>query len=75
MTVLAEGARGSISEKIIKNFDLRKNKNPQTFGLGIKEVWEVPEGVIKAGHLEHTVGWPTPFDTYAGGFLYAKSET
>ena len=73
--VLAEGARGYLSEKVIQKYDLRQNSQPQIYSLGLKEVWEVPEGVIQGGYLEHSLGWPTPTDSYAGGFLYSKSNT
>lgn len=71
--VLAEGARGSLTEKIISKYNLRKDSQPQVYSLGIKELWEVPDGVIEPGYLEHTAGWPTPWDTYAGGFMYSKT--
>lgn len=75
MTVLSEGARGSLSEKVIKKYDLRKNSDPPSYSLGLKEIWEIPEGVLKAGYVEHGIGWPTPLDTYAGNFLYSKTDT
>jgi len=73
-TLFAEGARGSCSEQLIKDFNLREGKQPQTYGLGIKEVWEVPSENFKAGFVQHTVGWPLQtslFDkTFGGSFLY-----
>jgi len=69
-TLLAEGARGSLSEEAIEKYDLRKGKDPQTYGLGVKEVWEIDEKVAEPGLTMHTVGWPTSKDTYAGSFLY-----
>eukprot|EP00471_Norrisiella_sphaerica_P006680 CAMPEP_0184491404 /NCGR_PEP_ID=MMETSP0113_2-20130426/20352_1 /TAXON_ID=91329 /ORGANISM="Norrisiella sphaerica, Strain BC52" /LENGTH=585 /DNA_ID=CAMNT_0026875765 /DNA_START=129 /DNA_END=1886 /DNA_ORIENTATION=+ len=69
-TLLAEGVRGSLSEEAIEKFDLRKGKDPQTYGLGVKEVWEIDEKVAEPGLAMHTVGWPTATDTYAGSFLY-----
>eukprot|EP00960_Hanusia_phi_P033293 750391-Hanusia_phi.AAC.2 len=57
-TVFAEGCRGSCSEEVIKEFDLRQGKDMQTYGIGLKEVWEIPEGNHKPGFVQHTVGWP-----------------
>jgi electron-transferring-flavoprotein dehydrogenase len=73
-TLFAEGCRGSCSTEIIEKFDLQKGKNTQTYGLGIKEVWQVPEGNLKPGLIQHSLGWPlqsSPFsDVYGGTFLY-----
>ena len=56
-TLFAEGCRGSCSEEVMKKFDLRKDAQPQTYGLGVKEVWEVPEGMARPGFVQHTLGW------------------
>lgn len=73
-TLFAEGCRGSCSEEVIKKFDLRKGKDVQSYGLGIKEVWEVPPEQIEEGLIQHTVGWPIQnslmSDTFGGSFLY-----
>ncbi|MBI5447172.1 MAG: electron transfer flavoprotein-ubiquinone oxidoreductase [Gammaproteobacteria bacterium] len=68
--VLAEGCRGSLTKEIIKRFDLVKNSQPQTYGIGIKELWEVDSPFYKAGTVLHSVGWPLDFQTYGGSFLY-----
>lgn len=68
-TLFAEGARGSCSEDVMARFNLRAGCDPQTFGLGIKEVWRVPEGRCKPGLIQHTLGWPLPTDVYGGSFL------
>jgi len=69
-TILAEGCRGSISEKLMKNFELRDGKCPQIYGLGVKEVWEIkPENHVP-GSVIHTVGWPLDQWTYGGSFIY-----
>lgn len=68
--VLAEGARGSLTKQIIKKFNLDKNSNPQTYGLGIKEIWELPDDKHKEGLVVHTVGWPLKSNTYGGSFMY-----
>lgn len=73
-TLFAEGARGSCSEDLMKKFDLRKGKDVQTYGLGVKEVWEIPEEQFKEGFIQHTLGWPLqdgPMSkTFGGSFLY-----
>lgn len=69
-TLIAEGARGSIAEVAMNHFDLRKGADPQTYGIGFKELWEVPEQLHQPGKVIHTVGWPLPIDTYGGSFLY-----
>jgi electron-transferring-flavoprotein dehydrogenase len=69
-TLLAEGCRGSLTEDLFKKFDLRKDADPQTYGIGIKELWEVPSEVHKQGSITHTIGWPLDSDTYGGSFIY-----
>ena len=69
-TVLAEGARGFLTEQIIEKFNLRKNVANQTYGLGIKELWKIPDTQYIPGLVTHTVGWPLTQDTYGGGFIY-----
>ena len=73
-TIFAEGCRGSLSEQVMKQFDLRKDCCPQTYGLGIKEVWEITPEKHKPGHVLHTVGWPLTSDTYGGSFLYHMAD-
>ncbi len=73
-TIFAEGCRGALSNQIIQRFQLRLNKSPQTYGLGIKEVWKVPEKNHQEGLVIHTVGWPLPHDTYGGAFIYHYSQ-
>uniref|UniRef100_A0A0D9XLI8 Electron transfer flavoprotein-ubiquinone oxidoreductase n=1 Tax=Leersia perrieri TaxID=77586 RepID=A0A0D9XLI8_9ORYZ len=72
MTLLAEGCRGSLSEKIIRNHKLRESGQGQhqTYALGIKEVWEIKEEKHKPGSVVHTVGWPLDLNTYGGSFIY-----
>ncbi|MDX2164103.1 MAG: electron transfer flavoprotein-ubiquinone oxidoreductase [Gammaproteobacteria bacterium] len=71
--LLAEGARGSITKKIIQKFNLAKNSGPQTYGLGVKELWQIDPEKNKSyqpGKVVHTVGWPLDHQTYGGSFLY-----
>eukprot|EP00298_Acanthocystis_sp_HF-20_P007711 c17235_g1_i1.p1 GENE.c17235_g1_i1~~c17235_g1_i1.p1 ORF type:complete len:589 (-),score=284.80 c17235_g1_i1:125-1891(-) len=69
-TLFSEGCRGSLSKTLINKFELAKNSEPQTYGLGVKEVWEIDPKKSKPGHIIHTVGWPLQNDTYGGSFLY-----
>lgn len=73
-TIFAEGCRGSLSEALIKRFDLRADAQPQTYGLGVKEVWEVAPENHKPGTVLHSIGWPLSSDTYGGSFLYHMAD-
>lgn len=68
--IFAEGCRGSLTKKLIEQFNLRAECDPQTYGIGIKELWEVPEELHQPGHVIHTVGWPLDQKTYGGSFAY-----
>ncbi len=69
-TVFAEGCRGSLTKGLMERFDLGADSQPQTYGLGIKELWEVDPSRHHPGRVVHTVGWPMDNDTYGGSFLY-----
>jgi electron-transferring-flavoprotein dehydrogenase len=69
-TLLAEGCRGSLSKQLIAKFRLDRDCAPQTYGLGFKELWQLPEGRGRPGLIQHTVGWPLDARTYGGSFLY-----
>ncbi|MBP6563336.1 MAG: electron transfer flavoprotein-ubiquinone oxidoreductase [Neisseriaceae bacterium] len=69
-TVFAEGCRGSLSKQIIEKFKLAHDSDKQTYGLGIKEIWEVDPAVSEPGKVTHTVGWPMNTSTYGGSFIY-----
>lgn len=69
-TLFGEGCRGSLSKQVMARFDLRRGVAPQTYALGIKELWEVPAASHRPGLIEHSVGWPLPRDTYGGSWLY-----
>lgn len=73
-TIFTEGCHGHLSKQIIKKYDLRKNSQHQTYGIGLKELWEVDPSLHKPGRVEHTVGWPLSFKTYGGSFLYHLAE-
>ncbi|MGE3770052.1 MAG: electron transfer flavoprotein-ubiquinone oxidoreductase [Bdellovibrionales bacterium] len=69
-TVFAEGARGSLTKTIIKKFALDAGKQPQTYSLGVKEIWEIAPEKFRAGRVIHTIGWPLDSSTYGGGWCY-----
>ncbi|GAB4818732.1 hypothetical protein N2152v2_005778 [Parachlorella kessleri] len=75
-TLFAEGARGSLSQEVIKHFKLREKvgASPQSYALGIKEVWEVPADRHQEGLVVHTVGYPLPWNVYGGSFIYHMSD-
>ncbi|MGN2242019.1 4Fe-4S dicluster domain-containing protein [Frateuria sp. GZRR33] len=70
VTVLAEGARGSLTKQLIKRFALDKDSDPQGYSIGIKELWQVPAGRVTPGKIVHSFGWPADTSTYGGSFLY-----
>lgn len=69
-TILAEGCRGSLTKMVMEKFNLNIESDPQTYGIGIKELWEIDPNKHHAGKVTHTVGWPLDFKTYGGSFLY-----
>jgi electron-transferring-flavoprotein dehydrogenase len=69
-TLLAEGCRGSVTRQIEERFALREGVGPQTYGIGIKELWEVEPARHRPGLVVHTIGWPLDQRTYGGSFLY-----
>ena len=69
-TLLAEGCRGSLTKDLFEKFGLRDGVDPQTFGIGIKELWDVEPEKHSQGDITHTVGWPLDRSTYGGSFLY-----
>ncbi|RSH88406.1 uncharacterized protein EHS24_000950 [Apiotrichum porosum] len=74
VTLIAEGAHGSLSKVLQNKFNLREGKDPQTYGLGIKEVWKVKDEVYRPGEIVHTMGWPLDYKTYGGSFLYHMED-
>ncbi|MDE2240290.1 MAG: electron transfer flavoprotein-ubiquinone oxidoreductase, partial [Rhodospirillales bacterium] len=73
-TIFAEGCRGSLSKQLMKEFGLREGVDPQTYGIGIKELWQVRPEVFRKGLTQHSIGWPLSKDTYGGSFLYHFGE-
>ena len=69
-TLFGEGCRGSLSKQLMAHYDLRRGVQPQTYALGVKELWEIPADAHQKGLIVHSVGWPLPKDTYGGSWLY-----
>ncbi|KMN81608.1 electron transfer flavoprotein-ubiquinone oxidoreductase [Chromobacterium alkanivorans] len=69
-TIFAEGCRGSLTKTLFERFRLNDGADPQTYGIGIKELWEVPPELHQPGSITHTVGWPVDTATYGGSFMY-----
>ena len=70
ITMFCEGCRGSTSKQLIRRFKLDAGKSPQTYGLGFKELWQLPPNRVQPGLIQHTLGWPLDNRTYGGSFLY-----
>jgi electron-transferring-flavoprotein dehydrogenase len=70
ITILAGGARGSLTKQLVQSFDLQANRNPQTYGVGVKELWEIPEGRVAKGEVIYTLGWPLTRSEYGGSWIY-----
>ena len=69
-TFFAEGCRGSLTKGLFEKFDMRSNANPQSYAIGIKELWEIDPTKHHQGKVVHTIGWPLNSETYGGSFLY-----
>ncbi len=69
-TIFSEGCHGSLTKELIEKYNLRENSDPQTYALGVKEIWEVSPDKHNEGDITHTVGWPVDSQTYAGSWLY-----
>ena len=75
ITIFAEGTRGSLAKKLIEKKNLQQGRNPQIYSLGVKELFSVPEGTIKAGEVYHTMGFPAMNDNvFGGGFIYGLKD-
>ena len=70
ITILAEGSRGSLTKQLTSKYTLRDGVDPPTFGLGFKELWQLPPGRVQPGRIEHAFGWPLDTNTYGGSFIY-----
>ncbi|KAL5050116.1 hypothetical protein BDW71DRAFT_174802 [Aspergillus fruticulosus] len=74
VTLLGEGCHGSLTKQVTKKYDLRRDCQPQTYGIGIKEVWEIQPEKFKSGEITHSMGYPLPKDTYGGAWMYHFGE-
>lgn len=74
LTIFAEGCHGSLSKQVINKYNLREGKDPQTYGLGVKEVWKVKKEKHQPGKVQHTLGWPLNNATYGGTWLYHMED-
>jgi electron-transferring-flavoprotein dehydrogenase len=75
ITILAEGARGSCTKQLIERFQLENPEHAQTYGVGIKELWEVPAGRVAKGEVIYTLGYPLTSQEYGGAWIYGISDT
>ena len=73
-TIFAEGSRGSLSKQLIRRFNLDAGRDPQTYGIGVKELWEIDRQRHQPGLVIHTAGWPMKSDTYGGSFMYHMAD-
>ena len=74
VVVLAEGSRGSLTKQLIERFRLDRNLNPQTYGQGVKELWELPAGRMACGEVIYTMGWPLTAKEYGGAWIYGGRD-
>ena len=74
ITVLAEGTRGSLTKELVTKFDLARGRNPQTYGVGVKELWELPSGRVAPGEVIYTMGWPLTMKEYGGAWIYGSKD-
>ena len=73
-TIFAEGCRGSLTKKLFDRFKLRTDCDPQVYGIGIKEVWQLDPANFVSGQITHTAGWPMDLTTYGGSWMYHYGE-
>lgn len=74
-TIFCEGARGSLTQRLFKQFGLTKDVvNQQQYGIGLKEIWEVDNDYFEPGLASHTVNWPLPSENYGGSFMYHMNK-
>jgi electron-transferring-flavoprotein dehydrogenase len=74
VTILAEGPRGSLTKQLVQKFDLMRDRNPQTYGVGVKELWELPSGRMAPGEVIYTMGWPLTTKEYGGAWIYGGKD-
>ncbi len=74
LTLLAEGAHGSLTKQLVRRLELDQGKFPQVYTIGLKELWEVPKGRLRSGAVIHTMGFPLDNETFGGGFVYGFGD-
>jgi electron-transferring-flavoprotein dehydrogenase len=74
ITILAEGSCGSLTKQLVRRFSLDRDRNPQVYTIGVKEVWDVPKEKKTGGRVIHTMGWPLRNEEFGGGFIYNMSD-
>ena len=74
LVILAEGPRGTLTKQLAGMFNLYEGKNPQTYAVGVKELWQLPDDRFAAGTVIHTMGWPLDTDTFGGAFIYGMKN-
>ena len=74
VTVLGEGTRGNLSKILINRHNLMKDKNPQVWAIGVKELWQMPKDSVKPGYVAHTMGFPLGHDIFGGAFIYGMKK-
>ncbi|HEX4487041.1 MAG TPA: electron transfer flavoprotein-ubiquinone oxidoreductase [Terriglobales bacterium] len=74
IVILAEGSRGSLTKQLVTKYELAKERNPQTYGQGVKELWEVPAGRMAPGEVIYTMGWPLTTKEYGGAWIYGGKD-
>src|SRR5690348_6319305 len=74
ITILAEGPRGSLTKQLVARFQLDKDRNPMTYGVGVKELWELPAGRVAPGEVIYTMGWPLTSKEYGGAWIYGGKD-
>ena len=74
IVVLCEGPRGSLTKQLASRFDIHRDSNPQVYGIGVKELWELPPGRIGAGEVIYSMGWPLTWKEYGGAWIYGSKD-
>ena len=74
LVILAEGTRGSLTKQLVARFQLDRDRNPMTYGVGVKELWELPPGRVAPGEVIYTMGWPLTTREYGGAWIYGGKD-
>ena len=74
MTIFCDGVRGNLTKEIVRRLELARDREPEQYAIGLKELWEVPEGRIEPGTVIHTLGYPLRQEEFGGGFIYAMPD-